>query len=171
MFQGFYIMHKEKGSTFVETISHVESGIDRSFILKRLRPYTDYAISIQAYFTMMQQHEVGKQTRVVYVRTRPDLPSESPQAIKASLNQSSLLVTWNPPPKQYWNSQYLTGYHIWVYTNDMTTIKNHTVDNETFSVTYQMLPKTDELWFQMAALNQVPGHGLKSEIIKVKIGW
>ncbi len=165
-------MHKEKGSLYNRKISQVQYSIVRSHILTDLKPYTDYEISIQAYFTMLQQHEVGKETRTVYVRTRADLPSQAPSNIRTEVsgNRSSLEVSWDAPPKPNWNSEFLTGYQIWVFTNRMVPIRNHTVDNTTTSVTYQMLPKIDELWFQLAAMNQMPGHGTRSEIVKVKIG-
>nr|AVK72297.1 Robo1 protein [Isodiametra pulchra] len=171
---GFSIQYREKGSALQPSHAIVHTSTDRHYILRNLRPYTHYEISIQAFCNGGGPNKPssvkGDRTRIVTARTLPDTPSEAPQDIHALLNSSALIVSWRPPPKQYWNSEYLLGYHIWVFSDKMSLLKNHTVNNETFTVTYQLLPNLDGIRLQIAAVNEVEGFGLRSSIVNVHLG-
>lgn len=76
--------------------------------VQKLSPATTYNIRINA------ENEIGQSdySDVVTIITAEEAPSGKPQNIKIEpINQTSLRVTWKPPPRGEWNGE-IIGYYV-----------------------------------------------------------
>uniref|UniRef100_A0A3Q2CA13 Tyrosine-protein kinase receptor n=1 Tax=Cyprinodon variegatus TaxID=28743 RepID=A0A3Q2CA13_CYPVA len=71
---------------------------DPKFTLQHLKPWTQYAIYVKATTLQMKdEHISGAKSDIIYIRTRPSLPS-MPNDPRAYANSSTkLVVKWSPP--------------------------------------------------------------------------
>lgn len=76
--------------------------------VQKLSPATTYNIRIVA------ENEIGssQSSEAVTIITAEEAPSGKPQNVKVEpLNQTTLKVTWKPPPRPEWNGE-LLGYYV-----------------------------------------------------------
>ncbi|XP_034540942.1 insulin-like growth factor 1a receptor [Notolabrus celidotus] len=87
-----------------------EKNSDPKVTLPHLKPWTQYAIFVKAITLQVEdKHIAGAKSEIVYIRTRPSLPS-MPKDPRAFANSSTkLLVKWSPPAFPNGN---LTYYRI-----------------------------------------------------------
>lgn len=73
-----------------------DEGTDPKVSLQQLKPWTQYAIFVKG-ITLQMDRLPGAKSRIVYIRTRPSMPS-MPKQTRAFANSSTkLLVKWSPP--------------------------------------------------------------------------
>ncbi|XP_042351337.1 insulin-like growth factor 1a receptor isoform X2 [Plectropomus leopardus] len=72
--------------------------IDPKVTLQHLKPWTQYAIFVKAITLQVEdKHITGAKSDIIYIRTRPSLPS-MPKDARAYANSSTkLMVKWSPP--------------------------------------------------------------------------
>ncbi|XP_029289930.1 insulin-like growth factor 1a receptor [Cottoperca gobio] len=75
-----------------------DANIDPKVSLQHLKPWTQYAIFVKAITLQVEdKHITGAKSDIIYVRTRPSLPS-MPKDPRAFANSSTkLMVKWSPP--------------------------------------------------------------------------
>uniref|UniRef100_A0A3Q3M330 Tyrosine-protein kinase receptor n=1 Tax=Labrus bergylta TaxID=56723 RepID=A0A3Q3M330_9LABR len=75
-----------------------DRNADPKVSLQHLKPWTQYAIFVKAITLQVEdKHITGAKSEIVYIRTRPSLPS-MPKDPRAYANSSTkLLVKWSPP--------------------------------------------------------------------------
>ncbi|XP_033823932.1 insulin-like growth factor 1a receptor [Periophthalmus magnuspinnatus] len=73
-----------------------DQSVDPKVTLQQLKPWTQYAIFVKG-ITLQVDRLPGAKSRIVYIRTRPSMPS-MPKETRAYANSSThLLVKWLPP--------------------------------------------------------------------------
>ncbi|XP_013858973.1 insulin-like growth factor 1a receptor [Austrofundulus limnaeus] len=71
---------------------------DPTFTLQDLKPWTQYAIFVKAITLQVDnKHSSGAKTDIIYIRTRPSLPSVPNEAHAFANSSTKLLVKWLPP--------------------------------------------------------------------------
>nr|XP_046250354.1 insulin-like growth factor 1a receptor [Scatophagus argus] len=75
-----------------------DKNTDPNVNLQHLKPWTQYAIFVKAITLQVEdKHITGAKTDIIYIRTRPSLPS-MPKDARAYANSSTkLVVKWSPP--------------------------------------------------------------------------
>uniref|UniRef100_A0A673C765 Tyrosine-protein kinase receptor n=1 Tax=Sphaeramia orbicularis TaxID=375764 RepID=A0A673C765_9TELE len=75
-----------------------DPNTDPKITLHHLKPWTQYAIFVKAITLQVEdKHVTGAKSDIVYIRTRPSLPS-MPKDTRAYANSSTkLVVKWSPP--------------------------------------------------------------------------
>ncbi|KAI9529872.1 hypothetical protein NQZ68_008111 [Dissostichus eleginoides] len=75
-----------------------ESDVYPKVSLPNLKPWTQYAIFVKAITLQVEdKHVTGAKSDIIYIRTRPSLPS-MPKEPRAFANSSTrLMVKWSPP--------------------------------------------------------------------------
>uniref|UniRef100_A0A8C3G9B1 Tyrosine-protein kinase receptor n=1 Tax=Cyclopterus lumpus TaxID=8103 RepID=A0A8C3G9B1_CYCLU len=75
-----------------------EKSNDPKVSLPQLKPWTQYAIFVKAITLQVEdKHITGAKSDIIYIRTRPSLPS-MPKDARAYANSSTrLMVKWSPP--------------------------------------------------------------------------
>lgn len=73
-----------------------DENTDPEVSLQQLKPWTQYAIFVKGITLQMDKHP-GAKSDIIYIRTRPSLPS-TPKDTHAFANSSTkMLVKWSPP--------------------------------------------------------------------------
>uniref|UniRef100_A0A8C6UGW2 Tyrosine-protein kinase receptor n=1 Tax=Neogobius melanostomus TaxID=47308 RepID=A0A8C6UGW2_9GOBI len=82
-----------------------DENTDPKVSLRQLKPWTQYAVFVKG-ITLQVDRLPGAKSRIVYIRTRPSMPS-MPKDTRAFANSSTkLLVKWNPPAYPNGNISY-----------------------------------------------------------------
>ncbi|KAJ3649131.1 hypothetical protein Zmor_020890 [Zophobas morio] len=95
---------------YMETSSSVEHNIDTTelkFFLGRLSVFTEYSIWIVA----VNENGAGAATEEKIIRTFSMAPSESPSNVTLEPSSTSVIVRWEPPPRESQNGV-ITGYKL-----------------------------------------------------------
>ncbi len=95
------------------------------FHLIDLREYTEYTFWVSAFNAIGE----GAFSEEVTARTMSDVPSDPPQNFTAEADSSrSLIVRWEPPPKESQNG-IITGYKIRYRPTNAAKAKSSAKDN------------------------------------------
>lgn len=84
-------------------------GTQTTATVQNLKPFSAYQMRIIA------ENRLGpsEPSEMIQVNTLEEVPSGSPQDIRAEAKSSTeLVVTWEPPPRDLWNGN-LLGYYVW----------------------------------------------------------
>uniref|UniRef100_A0A8C4GIK9 Tyrosine-protein kinase receptor n=1 Tax=Dicentrarchus labrax TaxID=13489 RepID=A0A8C4GIK9_DICLA len=75
-----------------------DKNIDPEVTIHHLKPWTQYAIFVKAITLQVEdKHITGAKSDIIYIRTRPSMPS-MPKDARAFANSSTkLVVKWSPP--------------------------------------------------------------------------
>nr|AVK72300.1 Robo4 protein [Isodiametra pulchra] len=148
-----------------ETVTIQDHGC-RSFLASTLRPATEYTISFQV---MTASWESPPETKSLETYQAP--PSAPPTHVTASLNGSTIWLSWTPPPAHSVNG-ILTGYVIMFESVSGRSLYNVSTGNFT-SAAVQLNPGTlslDDVIIRVAARSMAPGLSPLSQPVTVHIG-
>ncbi|XP_051164841.1 insulin-like receptor [Leptopilina boulardi] len=68
--------------------------------ITNLKPYTKYAVYVKTFTARRKDKEYSSvvgQSKIIYFRTKSDVPSIPTNVVTNSLSSSEILITWNPP--------------------------------------------------------------------------
>uniref|UniRef100_A0AAQ5YZ61 Tyrosine-protein kinase receptor n=1 Tax=Amphiprion ocellaris TaxID=80972 RepID=A0AAQ5YZ61_AMPOC len=75
-----------------------EKDTDPRVSLQHLKPWTQYAIFVKAITLQVEdKHITGAKSDIIYIRTRPSLPSVPKDARAFANSSTKLVVKWSPP--------------------------------------------------------------------------
>ncbi|XP_043979620.1 insulin-like growth factor 1a receptor [Gambusia affinis] len=75
-----------------------DKNTDPKFTLQHLKPWTQYAIYVKATTLQMKdEHISGAKSDIIYIHTRPSLPSVPKDAHAYANSSTKLIVKWSPP--------------------------------------------------------------------------
>uniref|UniRef100_A0A3P8TEZ4 Tyrosine-protein kinase receptor n=1 Tax=Amphiprion percula TaxID=161767 RepID=A0A3P8TEZ4_AMPPE len=75
-----------------------EKETDPRVSLQHLKPWTQYAIFVKAITLQVEdKHITGAKSDIIYIRTRPSLPSVPKDARAFANSSTKLVVKWSPP--------------------------------------------------------------------------
>ncbi|KAG7216076.1 hypothetical protein INR49_007828 [Caranx melampygus] len=75
-----------------------DNNDDPKVSLQHLKPWTQYAIFVKAITLLMDdKHISGAKSDIIYIRTRPSLPSVPKDARAFANSSTKLVVKWSPP--------------------------------------------------------------------------
>ncbi|KAF7224513.1 insulin-like growth factor 1 receptor [Nothobranchius furzeri] len=84
-----------------------DENINPTFTLQQLKPWTQYAIFVKATTLQVKdKHIAGAKTDIIYLRTRPSLPSVPKDARAYTNSSAKLVVKWSPPASPNGNLSY-----------------------------------------------------------------
>ncbi|XP_041853686.1 insulin-like growth factor 1a receptor [Melanotaenia boesemani] len=83
-----------------------DKNADPKAFLQHLKPWTQYAIFVKATTLQVDKHVSGAKSDIVYIRTRPSLPSVPKDAHAYANSSTKLVVKWSPPVSPNGNLTY-----------------------------------------------------------------
>ncbi|XP_070700111.1 roundabout homolog 3 [Pempheris klunzingeri] len=168
--QGYRLFFRPIGGTWL--LQDINSPSERSTILTSLLKGTEYEIKIRPYFDEFQ----GKDSRTLLVRTPEEVPSAPPRAVTVATvkqsNNSSIIVSWEPPPSEMQNG-IIQEYRVWSVgsggsDNQTRYFINKTVDGNTLSTVLKGLMPGMLYQVEVAAVTSA-GIGTRSQPVSILI--
>ncbi|KAK2917886.1 hypothetical protein Q8A73_004632 [Channa argus] len=75
-----------------------DKNTDPNVTLQNLKPWTQYAIFVKAITLQVEEkHVTGAKSDIIYIRTRPSMPSMPRDAHAYANSSTKLVVKWSPP--------------------------------------------------------------------------
>uniref|UniRef100_A0A665TA75 Roundabout, axon guidance receptor, homolog 3 (Drosophila) n=1 Tax=Echeneis naucrates TaxID=173247 RepID=A0A665TA75_ECHNA len=167
--QGYRLFYRPSGGNWL--LQDINSPSERSTILSSLLKGTEYEIKIRPYFDEFQ----GKDSRTLLVQTAEEVPSAPPRAVTVATmklsNNTSVSVSWEPPPSEMQNG-IIQEYKVWCVgsssDNQNRYYINKTVDGNTLSTIVKGLMPSVVYQVEVAAVTSA-GVGIRSQPVSILI--